>query len=95
MATKEAYQKKLEAQLKQWDAELALLSAKANKATADARINYENELESLRSKRAAAHETLEELRKRSENAWEDMKDGMEKVWDEMGKAMEKVAARFK
>jgi len=95
MATKEAYQKKLEAQLRQWDAELALLSAKANKATADARINCENELESLKSKRAVAHERLEELRKRSENAWEDMKDGVEKVWDEMGKAMEKVAARFK
>jgi len=95
MATKEAYQKKLEAQLRQWDAELALLNAKANKATADARINYENELESLKSKRAAAHETLEELRKRSENAWEDMKDGAEKAWDEMGKAIEKVAARFK
>jgi len=95
MATKEAYQKKLEAQLKEWDAKLALLSAKAKKATADARINYENELESLKSKRTAAHKTLEELGKRSENAWEDMKDGVEKVWDEMSKAIEKVAARFK
>ena len=95
MATKEAYQKKLEAQLKEWDAQLALLSAKAKKATADARINYENELESLKSKRAAANKTLEELGKRSENAWEDMKDGAERVWDEMSKAIEKVAARFK
>ena len=95
MATKEAYQKKLEAQLKEWDAKLALLSAKAEKATADARISYENELESLKRKRAAAHQTLEELGKRSENAWEDMKDGAEKVWDEMGKAIEKAAVRFK
>jgi len=95
MATKEAYQKKLEAHLKEWDAKLDELSAKAQKATADARINYENELEKLRSKRAAAHTTLEELGKRGENAWEDMKDGVEKVWDEMGKAIEKVAARFK
>jgi hypothetical protein len=95
MATKEAYRKKMEAQLKEWDAKLALLSAKAEKATADARISYENELESLKRKRAAAHKTLEELGKRSENAWEDMKDGVEKVWDDMSKAMEKVVARFK
>ncbi len=95
MATKEAYQKKLEAHLKEWDAKLDQLSAKAQKATADARIHYENELENLRSKQAAAHKTLEELGKRGENAWEDMKDGVEKVWDEMGKAIDKVTARFK
>ena len=95
MATKEAYEKKLEAQLKEWEAKLDLLSAKAQKATADARIKYENELESLRSKRAAARKTLEELGKRSENAWEDMKVGAEKVWDEMSKAIDKAATRFK
>jgi hypothetical protein len=95
MATKEAYQKKLQAQLNEWDAKLDQLSAKAQNATADARISYENQLEGLKSKRAAAHKTLEELGKRSENAWEDMKDGAEKVWDEMSKAIENVAARFK
>lgn len=95
MATKEAYRQKLQAQLKEWDAKLDQLSAKAQKATADARISYENELESLKSKRAAAQNTLEELGRRGEHAWEDMKDGAEKVWDEMSKAMEKVAARFK
>ena len=95
MATKEAYQKKLEAQLNEWDAKLAVLSAKAQKATADARISYENDLESLKSKRKTAHQMLVEMGKRGENAWEDMKDGAEKAWDEMSKAMEKVAARFK
>lgn len=95
MATKEAYRKKLEAQFKEWDAKLAVLSAKAQKATAEARISYENELENLKDRRAAAHRMLEELGKRSENAWEDMKDGAEKVREEMSKAMEKVSARFK
>ena len=95
MASKEAYQKKLEAQLTEWDAKLDVLSARAQKATADARISYENELESLRAKRAAALESLSELRKRSETAWEEMKGGLEKAWDDMSKAMDKVAARFK
>lgn len=95
MAKKEAYQKKLEAQFKVWDAELDVLSAKAQKATAGARIKYQNELESLRSKRAAALKSFEELGKRSENAWEDMKDGVEKIWDDMSKSIEKAVARFK
>ena len=95
MASKEAYRKKLEAQLDEWDAKLDVLSAKARKATADARISYENELAALKVKRAAARDSLAELGKRGETAWEDMKDGMEKAWDELGKATEKVAARFK
>ena len=95
MATKEAYRKKFEAQLKEWDAKLDTLTAKAQKASADARIKYENELENLKTKRAAVHKALEELGRRSENAWGDVKDGAEKTWDEMSKALEKVAARFK
>lgn len=95
MASRQAYVQKLNAQLKEWDAKLDQLSAKAQKATADARINYENELESLKARRAVANRKLEELGQRGENAWEDMKDGLEKVWDELGKAVEKVAARFK
>ncbi|HET6845793.1 MAG TPA: hypothetical protein VFH29_03105 [Anaerolineales bacterium] len=95
MATKEAYRQKLEAQLKEWDAKLAQLSAKAQKATAEARIKYENELESLKGRQVAAHRAFAELGQRSENAWEDMKDGVEKIWDEMNKAIEGAAARFK
>jgi hypothetical protein len=97
MATKEeeSYKRKLEAELKEWDAKLDQLSAKAQEATADARISYENELETLKSKRAAAHEALEELGKHSRNAWEDVKDGAQNAWHEVGKAMERVASRFK
>lgn len=95
MASKAAYQQKLEAQLKEWDANLALVRAQASKASADARVSFENELEKMKARREEAHKSLEELRNRSESAWEDMKDSTEKVWAEMGKAMEKMTARFK
>lgn len=95
MASKEAYQQKLAAQLKEWDAKLDVLSAKARQATADARIGYENELEALKARRAAAQEALQELARRSESAWEDVRDAAEKAWEDMGKAMEKITARFK
>jgi hypothetical protein len=44
---------KLAAQLKEWDVKLDVLSANAQKATTNARVNNENELESLKTKRAA------------------------------------------
>lgn len=95
MASKEAYQQKLEAQLNEWDAKLKQVGAMALQATADARISYENELEILKGKRAAARKSLAELGERGENAWEDMKGGMESAWDELSKAIDKMAARFK
>ena len=95
MATKEAYRQKLEAQLAEWDARLDVLNAQARKASADARIDYENELQGLKRQRERARETLAELGRRSETAWEDVKVGAERAWDEMGKALDKVAARFK
>ncbi len=44
MASKQAYQQKLETQLSEWDARLDVLSAGAQNAKANARIGYENEL---------------------------------------------------
>lgn len=95
MATKQVYLQRLEAQLKDWDARLSVLSAKAQRVKADARIGYENEVETLRRNRAAARAMLEDLGKRGEDAWEDMKDGVETARDEMRRGLEKLAARFK
>lgn len=95
MASKQAYQQKLEAQLKEWDAHLENLRAKSGQVSADARISFENEMEKLKLRREAAYVRLDELAKRGEDAWEDTKEGTEKVWAEMGKAMERIVASFK
>jgi hypothetical protein len=95
MSTKEAYRKKLEAQLKQWDEKVDVLTAKAQKASAEARIKYKNELENLKAKRATLQRTLEELGTRSEHAWEDVKNGAEETWAAMSKALERISSRFK
>lgn len=94
MATKDAYRQKLEAQLAEWDARLDSFAARAKRASAEAWIDYENELEGLRRQRRAAAESLSELGRRGEDAWQDMKAGTEKAWDELGKALDRVAARF-
>jgi chromosome segregation ATPase len=95
VATKEEYQKKLEAQLEEWDAQLDQLRARAQEAQANVREKIESELENLKAQRAAVQAKLDELRNRSENAWEDLRDGVEKAWSDLGDAMSKVVGRFK
>jgi len=92
---KEAFQEKLETQLREWDKKLDGLKGKAKKAKADLRHDLEAQLEALRAQRAAAHDKLQELRQRSENAWEDLKEGAENTWDEMQKAIDSIVARFR
>lgn len=92
---KEAFQEKLETQLREWDKKLDGLRGKAKKAKADLRHDLETQLEALRAQRVAAQDKLQELGLRGENAWEDLKEGAEKTWGEMQKAIDNIVARFK
>ena len=92
---KQVFQQKLEAQLKDWDARLDELKAKALEAKAELRADYEKQLETLSSKRTVAHAKLQELRLRTEDAWEDLKGGTERAWDEMRKALDQITSSFK
>jgi hypothetical protein len=95
MTTKQAFQQKLEAQLKEWDLKLAELIAKTQGAKAKIRAKIESEIADLSSKRGVAQTTLRELRERTEGAWEDLKTGAEKTWKEMYEALDRVVSRFK
>ncbi|CAG0980654.1 hypothetical protein BURK2_01821 [Burkholderiales bacterium] len=92
---KEAFQEKLETQLREWDKKIDSLKGKAKKAKADLRHDIEAQLEALWAKRAAAQDKLQELRQSGDSALEDLKEGAEKNWDEMRKAIDSIAARFR
>lgn len=95
MSTKEAYQKKIQAQLDEWSAEINKLKAKADKAEADAQLEYYKVIEELRFKQEAANSKFEELKETSGDAWEDIKAGMDSAWDSLGDALKSAASRFK
>jgi len=94
-SAKEAFQQRLESQLKEWDTRLDELKAKARDAGSELRVDYEKQLETLAAKRDALQIKALELRKRTEDAWEDMKSGTEKAWDDMRDALNRIASRFK
>lgn len=95
MGLKEAYQEKMEAQLKEWQARIDTLKAKADKAQADQKVKYYEKVESLRMKQMTANEKLRELRQASEGAWEDLKAGMEMAWDDLKLSVEEARKKFK
>ena len=95
MDKRKAYEEKFEAQLKEWSAEIALLKAKADKATAEAKIEYYKVIEAFQRKQETAMMKLQELRGAGDDGWEDLKIGAEKAWAEVKTAFQSAASRFK
>jgi multidrug resistance efflux pump len=94
-ATKKAYEKKFQAQLDEWRAEIDKLRAKAEQADADARIRYQKEIDQLRAMQDDAVSKLERLRRASDDAWLDVKIGLDNAWESFNTALKSAAARFK
>jgi hypothetical protein len=83
---------KIEIQLKKWDADLDALAAEGEKAGAQVRAAYHEQIKHLREGRDAAHKTFHEIRVAGESAGEQMHAGLKTAWDTMQKALEKVSS---
>ena len=94
MSEKDAYEKKAEAKLREWQADIEKLRAQADQVSADARIEYDRQIERLVEQQKEARRQYEKLEKASGEAWADMKSGMEKSWAAMSQAMRDAMRRF-
>ena len=94
MNDKQAYEKKLQAQLEEWSAEIDRLKARATDLEADAQLELNERIEGLRAMRDAASERLDELRKAGDDAWEDLKGGVDEAWTKLEQAFLKAKSRF-
>ena len=92
---KQLYEQKIKAQLDQWNARIDELKAKAAQKDAEARLDYQNQIEELQAKRDAFEQKLQDLQKSSEDAWEEISQGVEKAWNELGKSFEAAFSKFK
>ena len=95
MNKRKEYQEKLDAQLEEWNKQISLLRAKADKAKAEAKIEYYKIIEALQPKQDNAKARLKELKAASDEAWEDLKAGAEKAWAEVKTAFDNAASKFK
>ncbi len=95
MGLQEAYLAKVEAELKEWDAEIMQHEAKAERAQAQIQIQYYEQLAALRTKHTTAGEKLHELKQASSTAWESVKLGVESAWHELRSGLTSIAVKFK
>ncbi len=79
MNKKDAYVEKLKAQLDLWKADIDKLEAKARKATADAKVMYEEQIGELRSKWDTTKDKLMDIENEEEHEWEDLKKEVDKL----------------
>ncbi|MGD8559791.1 MAG: coiled coil domain-containing protein [Gammaproteobacteria bacterium] len=94
METKQSYQEKMTASLQEWQAKIDLLKAKADKAKANQKLKYQEEIESLQTKQQQLQHKLDELRDSGESAWKDIKTGVDQAWKDLKNAVDRAGDKF-
>jgi chromosome segregation ATPase len=94
MELKDAYQDKMNARLREWQAKIDALKARADQAEAEKKIQYYEEIETLRTKQQKVQQKLEELRSAGAGAWEEVKAGAEEAWTDLEDAVRRAADKF-
>ena len=92
---RKAYEEKFDTQVKEWNAQIALLKARAENAEADAKIDYYKTIETLEHKQDKAKTKFQELKSSGDEAWEAVKGGAEKTWAEVKAAYHDAVSKFK
>ncbi len=95
MDAKEAYRKKLNAQIGEWDAQINLLSAKLKNAGADANLAAATKLESLRNKKDEVMQKLKDLDSSTGEAWKEIQSTADKILDELKNGVTAALSKFK
>ncbi len=95
MSKKEAFEKQFEARLKEWKAEVDVLRAKADKADAEMRIKYHEQIDELQEKEKEIRSQLSSLKNAGEESWQDLKKGLQEASDSLSKSFSSIKAKFK
>jgi len=91
---KDDYVHGMEAQGKEWDAQLALWGAKADKASAGMKGEFHKWQRDFRDKQGDARKKLETLRASNHDAWEEVKTGVETAWTDVKTAFETAKKKY-
>lgn len=94
METKHAYEDKMDARLREWQAKIDVLKARVDKATAEQKIKYNKDIESLRNRQQQLYKKLDELRSAGSDGWEDLKTGVDQAYHDLKSAVERAGEKF-
>lgn len=88
------YVSKMQAQGKEWDAQLALWGTKADKMSEAVKAEFHSWQRDFTDKRGAANKKLESLNDAKNDAWEDVKNGADAAWTDLKSAFESTKKKF-
>jgi len=91
---KDDYVSKMQAQGKEWDAQLALWGAKAEKTSEALKAEFHSWQREFSDKRGAANKKLETLNTAKHEAWEEVKTGADTAWTDVKTAFENAKKKF-
>ena len=95
MGMREEYQAVMEKQLSEWKLQTERFKAGAQQLEAQAKVQFDRNLELLRAKQAEAWDHLQNMKKANEGVWSEFKTHVDKVGAEVRAAVETLATRFK
>lgn len=95
MDMKDEYRQKLENLQKEWKTMIDHLEERAKKTSAQAKIELQETIETLKHKNSAVQTRLDEMRQVGDEAWEGLKKKAETSVAEMKTALEHAISKFK
>ena len=95
MSMREEYQALMEKQLNEWKAQTARFKAGAEQMGAQAKAQYERNLELLHAKQEEAWQNFYKLKAANESTWDQLKARMDKAGGELKDAVERMTTIFK
>lgn len=95
MEIQQAYKQKMAAQLKEWSAQIDLLGARVENASAEMAVKHAEVLQALHTKQRTAAEKMLELESASGEAWGQVKETADKIWEDLKAGVADAHAKFK
>ncbi len=95
MGVREEYQALVERQLNEWKTYTERLKAQADQWGAQAKGQFDQQLELMRTKQTETWDTLSKLKGAAEDDWGQWKSKLDKGWEEMKAASDRLTDQFR
>ena len=95
MGNRREYINKMAARLKEMESEISELEKLADKAVAELKAEYSQQIKDLFLKKEELQVNVSKIKEATGNAWEDMKAGAELSWDVFNESAKKTLKKIK
>ena len=93
--TRETHQHQMETMMKDWGSRLDALKARADKASADAKVEMHAQVVELGKLQDAAKKHFEEFKASSKDTWKDVRTDVEAQWASLSTSVENLMKKIK